>query len=220
MFTQVSVVSRVVAGVGLLVLCAGSVTAGAQRTDPTARRRLDLSAFGMVSGVYTGLGSSPYPSGFSGPEGRNIALSAGADLGFYSFLGLRLGGEVRGQLPLKSGQVDGQKSILGGLRVTHEPNGYGLFGRFRPYADVLAGRGELTFQNGGYAVPGIVFLSNTSAVYAGGGGFEYDVTRAFSIKADALFERWNTPVVGSGHIYSKQGGIGIVYRYGTGRGPR
>ena len=175
----------------------------------------------MVSGVYTGLGSSPLDNGgVYGPEGRNVALTAGADLGFYSVLGLRLGGEVRGEAALKSGQVDGQKSILGGLRLTHEPSGYGLFGRVRPYADVLAGRGELKYQNGGYPVPMALYLSNTSPVYAGGGGFEYDVTRAFSFKGDALFERWKSPVALGGRMYSKQGSIGIVYRYGTGRGPR
>lgn len=175
----------------------------------------------MLNGVYTGLGSSPYVnSGITGPEGRNISLSAGADLGFYSFLGLRLGAEVRGEAPLKSGQVDGQKSILGGLRVTHEPSGYGLFGHLRPYGDVLAGRGAINYQNGGYPAPGVLYLSNTSAVYAGGGGLEFDVTRSFSVKADALVERWYTPVGTNGHIYSKQGGIGVVYRYGMGRGPR
>lgn len=202
---------------GLMV----AVTAGAQRTYSTAQRRLDLSAFGMVSGVYTGLGGSPYDNGgVEGPEGRNVSITAGADLGFYSFLGLRLGAEVRGEAAIKAGQVDSQKSILGGLRVTHEPSGYGLFGNVRPYVDVLAGRGNIIYQNNGYPVPGILYLSNPSAVYAGGGGFEYDFSRAFSFKADALVERWNTPVVESGKIYSKQGSVGIVYRYGTGRGPR
>lgn len=176
----------------------------------------------MVSGVYTGLGASPLEGDgvHQGPEGRNISFTAGADLGVYSLFGVRLGGEVRGEVPIASGRLDGQKSILGGLRFTHEPSGYGAFGKFRPYVDVLAGRGEITYQNGGYPLPGVLYLSNTSAVYAGGGGFEYDVTRAFSFKADALVERWHTPVVGSGKIYSKQGSVGIVYRYGTGRGPR
>lgn len=178
----------------------------------------------MVNGMYTGLGSSPlFGDGVhQGPEGRNISITAGANLGFYSFLGLRLGAEVRGEIPIKSGQVDGQKSILGGLRVTHEPSGYGFFGRFRPYGDVLAGRGEITYQNGGYPVPpgNFSYLSSTSAVYAGGGGFEFDITRSFSFKGDAQVERWYTPVGTNGHLYSKQGGIGIVYRYGMGRGPQ
>lgn len=205
----------------LLLLGAGALSARAQRADPTAVRRLDLSGFGLVTGVYTGLGSSPLDNGgVYGPEGHNIGITAGADLGFYSLFGLRLGGEVRGEASIKSGQVVGEKSILGGLRLTHEPSGYGLFGRVRPYADVLAGRGELKYQNGGYPVQGALYLSNTSPVYAGGGGFEYDITRSFSFKGDALFERWRSPVALHGHTYSKQGSIGIVYRYGTGRGPR
>lgn len=186
----------------------------------TAERRLDLSAFGLFSGTYTGLGSSPYLYGIEGPQGRNLTFSLGANLGFYTFHGARLGAEVRGALPLNSGQVDGQKSILGGIHVTHEPSGYGAFGRVRPYVDVLAGRGEITYQNGGYPIPGFLVLSNPSAVYAAGGGFEFDVTRAFSVKADAQFQRWNTPVTTSGVLHVPQGGVGIVYRYGTGRGPR
>ena len=176
----------------------------------------------MVTGVYTGLGSSPLENDgiHQGPEGHNIGITAGADLGFYSFLGLRLGAEVRGEAAIKSGQVDGQKSILGGLRLTHEPSGYGVFGRFRPYADVLAGRGNIIYQNHGYPLANVLYLSNPSPVYAGGGGFEYDFSRAFSFKGDALFQRWNSPVAPGGHFYAKQGSVGIVYRYGTGRGPR
>ncbi len=195
------------------------VPAGAQARS-TAQRRLDLSAFALFSGTYTGLGSSPYVYGIEGPEGRNLTFSLGADLGVYSFHGARLGAEVRGAYPIKSGQVDGQKSILGGVRVAHEPSGYGLFGRVRPYADVLAGRGQISYQNSGYRVRDFLYLSSNSAVYEAGGGFEVDVTRAFSIKADAQFQRWNSPVKASGVLHVPQGGIGIVYRYGTGRGPR
>lgn len=204
--------------VGVLLLSGTGLRAQARST---AERRLDLSAFGLFSGTYTGLGSSPgFAGGFEGPEGRNLTFSLGADLGVYTFHGARLGAEVRGGLPINSGQVDGQKSILGGIRVTHEPSGYGFLGRVRPYADVLAGRGQLTYQNGGYPVPGFLVLSSNSAVYAAGGGFEFDVTRAFSIKADAQFQRWNTPVNASGVLHVPQGGVGIVFRYGTGRGPR
>ncbi len=203
--------------IGALLLSGAS---GWAQARSTAERRLDLSAFGLLSGTYTGLGSSPSLYGFEGPEGRNLTLSAGADLGVYTFHGARLGAEVRGAYPLKSGQVDGQKSLLGGVRVTHEPSGYGLFGRVRPYVTVLAGRGEIVYQNGGYYVSPFNYLSSTSAVYSGGVGFEYDVTRAFSIKADSQFQRWNSPVKASGVLHVPQGGVGIVYRYGTGRGPR
>lgn len=204
--------------VGALLL--SGVGASAQARS-TAERRLDFSAFGLFSGTYTGLGSAPvFPGNPEGPQGRNITFSLGADLGFYTFHGARLGAEVRGGLPIDSGQVDGQKSILGGIRVTHEPSGYGLFGRVRPYVDVLAGRGQLKYQNGGYPIPGFLVLSSNTTVYSGGGGLEFDVTRAFSIKADAQFQRWNTPVTTSGVLHVPQGGVGIVYRYGTGRGPR
>ena len=192
------------------------------QSGPTAVRKLDLSAFGMFSGVRTGLGSSPFlnANGLVGPEGRNLAITAGADLGFYSLRGFRLGAEVRGSIAVDSGQVDGQKSVLGGIRVTHEPTGYGFWGGFRPYGTVLAGRGELNYGTNGYPLNGITYLSSISNVYAGGGGIEYDFSRRFSLKLDGQVQRWNTPVLASGVIYSKQGSIGIVYRYGTGRGPR
>ncbi|MGI4756538.1 MAG: hypothetical protein ACRYGF_06780 [Janthinobacterium lividum] len=215
----------VVAGAGLALL--GSGVAAQAQARASADRRLDLSAFGLFSGTYTGLGPLSYPyliDGPQGPEGRNLTFSLGADLGVYTFHGARLGAEVRGSTPIKSGQVDSQKSILAGIRVTHEPSGYGFLGHVRPYVDVLAGRGQMKYQGGGYLVQDGSFLTeylaNNSAVYDAGGGFELDVTRRCSIKVDAQFQRWNTLVNTSGVIYSKQGGVGIVYRYGTGRGPR
>ncbi len=176
----------------------------------------------MFSGTQTGLGSSPYLPGNNGigPEGRNLAITAGADLGFYSLRGFRLGAEVRGSIAVDSGQVDGQKSLLGGVRVTHEPGGTGLWGSFRPYGTLLAGRGELNYGANGYPQNTLTYLSSISNVYAGGAGFEYDFSRRFSFKLDGQLQRWNTPVIASGVIYSKQGSVGVVYRYGTGRGPR
>ena len=213
------VCQRLLLLLGAALVCRTSLDA---QTYPAAQRRFDLSAFALFSGTYTGLGSSPLASGggFAGPGGRNLTFSLGADLGFYSYRGFQLGAEVRGAYPLDSGQVDGQKSILAGVRVTREPSGTGLFARVRPYGTVLAGRGQIEYQSGGYLTPGILFFNNNSAVYAGGFGAEADVSRSFSIRGDAQFQRWNTPVTQSGILHTSQGGIGIVYRYGAGSGPR
>ncbi len=192
------------------------------QTTSTAQRRLDLSAFVLLSGTDTGLGSSPYadPNGIAGPPSKNLTLSLGADLGFYSSHSFELQAEVRGGTPVDSGTVDGQKSILGGLRVTHEPGGSGFFGRVRPYGTLLAGRGQIDYQNVGYLIPGTLYISNNSAVYAAGLGTEVDVTRRFAVRVDAQFQRWNTPVTADGALRVAQGGVGLVYRYGTGSGPR
>lgn len=192
--------------------------AGAQ-ARPTADRTLHPSAFVLFSGTYTGLGASPL-SPNPGLGGRNFTLTLGGDLGVLPFRRFDLAAEVRGSYPLNKGKVDSQKSILGGLRVSREPVGEGFFSRVRPYANVLVGRGAMDYRGSGYPVPGLLYTRTVSTVYDAGGGFEVDITQQFSLKGDAQFQRWSTPVTASGHVYASQGGVGLVYRYGAGGSPR
>ena len=189
-----------------------------------AERGLHPSAFALFSETYTGLGASSFNPN-PGLGGRNFTLTLGGDLGVYPFRRFDLAAEVRGSYAINKGKVDGQSSILGGLRASREPVGEGFFGRFRPYANALIGRGAMDYQSGGYPVqesPSVVLLytRTVSTVYDVGAGFEVDVTQHFSFKGDAQFQRWSTPVTSSGHIYSSQGGVGLVYRYGAGGSPR
>ena len=115
----------------LLATISGTRAAQAQGM-PTATRQLQLSAFGAVSGVYTGLNG-----------GKNFSITAGGDLGLPPWRGIRPTIEVRGTYPTDHGLVDSQKSILGGLKVD-----FLLRHRFRPYGDVLFGRGQIDYGMG------------------------------------------------------------------------
>ncbi len=167
---------------------------------PTASRTLELSAFGAVSGVYTGLSS-----------GRNLSIVAGADVGLSPWHGLRPQLEVRGLYPLDKGNVDSQKSILAGLRAD-----FLLNHRLRPYGDFLFGRGDMRFGANGYVFVNAIYVETTTNVYSPGGGFDYDLTRHLSVKLDAQFQRWGEAPTPTGNIWSTLGTAGIVYRFNSG----
>jgi hypothetical protein len=186
----------------LAVLLAVVSTAGiatAQVAMPTATRTLTLSAFGGVSGVYTGLAG-----------GKNLSIVAGADLGLGSWRGVRPEIEVRGAYPVDKGTIDSQKSVLGGLKVD-----FLLNHRLRPYGDVLFGRGEMDYQSG-YLFNNLVYQLTTTNVYSAGGGVDYDLNDNFAIKADAQIQRWGYAPTPSGNLYSKLGTVGVIYRFNFG----
>jgi len=124
----------------LAALLLFSVAAKAQAV-PGASSTIALDVFLGTTGISTGLGS-----------GRNAGLTAGATLGFHPFFHLTPALEVRGTLPIDQGSVDGQKNVLGGLQVATQ------LSRFHPYANILFGRGEITYLNGG-----IRFLVSSSS---------------------------------------------------------
>jgi hypothetical protein len=197
----------------------GAPCLAAAQAIPTADRGAQASAFVLFSGTYTGLGASLF-SPQPGSGGKNLTISAGADLDFMLGRRFALGAELRGSYPINAGKVDGQKTILGGVRATREPVGdYGLLRRFRPYGNFLVGRGQMDMQSGGYIVPGFRYDLTTSTVYSPGGGFEIELTPRVALKADAQFQRWSTPLTPSGTLWAKQGGIGLTYRFGASRYP-
>lgn len=188
-----------------LLLCAVSnSTALRAQSIATASRGVVPSAFAGLTGTYTGLNGS-----------RNLGFTAGLDIGFRPFFGLLPSVDLRGTYPLDNGQVVGEEDAEGGLRVQKR------YGRFRPYADFLFGRGELNYQNGGLAVPmqAYRYVQTTSNVISPGLGLEADVSPHFAVLFDGQLKIWNVPfdpsgkTAGSGHIYSFPGTIGVVYRF-------
>ena len=127
---------------GALIWIQASPLQGQARASATATQQLSLSAFGGGTGTYTNL-----------LGGRNLGITAGADLAFMTFHRYRPVLELRGTVPIHGGQIDSQKSFLGGLAVERE------FGRVHPYVDFLVGRGQITYQNGGLQVGSVIFLS-------------------------------------------------------------
>jgi len=167
-------VKRFLAGIALAMLPSVVCAQG----KPTASQDLELSAFGGITGTYTGV-----------LGGRNAGITAGADLAFREFFGVRPGIEVRGTLPVDNGNIAGERNYLGGITLAKR------FGRFNVYGDFLYGHGEIKYQNGGLqnAAGTEVFLTSNSNILSPGGGFEYDISRHFSIKGDAQFQRNATP---------------------------
>jgi hypothetical protein len=164
---------------------------------PTATRGLDLSAFGGVAGVDTGLSG-----------GRNLSFVVGADLGFVPIHGVRPKLEVRGLYPMDGGNIASQRSVLFGPRFD-----FLLNRRLHPYGDFVFGRGQVNYESGGYPFGGSVYLETTTNVYSPGGGVDYDLSPHLSIKADAQFQRWGYMPTPSGSVWSKVGTIGVVYHF-------
>jgi hypothetical protein len=175
----------------------------AQSAHPTAARDLQLSAFGGVTGVYTGLSG-----------GKNFSITAGVDLGLPAWHSIRPSFEVRGTYPTDRGLVDSQKSVEGGLRVD-----FLLNHRIHPYADFLFGRGQMNYYQDQYRFNNAVYSLTTTYIDAAGAGFDYDLSDHLALKVDAQGVRWGSAPTTSGTIYSTAGTLGVVYRFGFG-GPR
>jgi hypothetical protein len=141
--------------------------------------------------------------------GRNLALTAGADLGFRSVHDFHPAIEVRGTYPVDGGTLDAQRNVLAGPRLSR------AYSWGRPYVDFLVGRGQINYKNNGYPAandPRRIYLQTASNVFSPGGGITVDVTRGFRLMADAQYQRYSTPVTSSGHLYAKAFTLGIEYR--------
>ena len=187
---------KIVLTLALLVATISWVSAAEAQGLPTASQPLQVSAFGGVAGVFTGLSG-----------GKNFAIVAGGDLALPPWHGVRPAIEVRGLYPTDHGLVDSQKSILAGLKVE-----FLLGHRLHPYGNFLFGRGEMNYGYG-YIFGNNVYALTTTNVYSPGGGFDFDLTRSFSVKVDGQYQRWGSAPTPSGTIYSTIGTAGLVYRF-------
>ena len=187
----------------MLATTFGACAAIAQETNPTASRKLQVSAFGAASGVYTGLAG-----------GKNLSITAGGDLGLPPFHGVRPTLEIRGTYPVDRGNIDSQRSILAGLKVE-----FLLHHRFRPYGDFLFGRGQMNYRTSTgadgfiFGNPPLKYLLTTTYIDSPGAGFDYQVGEHFAIKVDGQFQRWGYAPTPSGIVYSKVGSVGLVYYF-------
>ena len=167
------------------------------QATPAATQPIHLSAFGGITGSYTGLEQS-----------KNLGITAGVDIGFKPIYRLYPSAEVRGTYPVDDGSVAAEKNILFGLRV-ERPYGFA-----HPYVDILYGRNKIEYLNGGFpnASGTLLYLESISNVLSFGGGFDIDLTPHFAARFDGQLQRYQTPVTASGDIYAKAFTAGIVYR--------
>lgn len=187
--------------VATAVLSSG--VAHGQGAEPTANKLLEISAFGGITGTYTGLSG-----------GRNLGITAGVDIGARSYYGWRPFIEGRGNHFIDGGQIDAQKSAMGGIRLERH-----VLPSLRVYGDILFGRGEIDYQNGGYPSPSrnYLYLSSTTPVISPGAGAEYRLTENISGLVDVQFQHWDTPATPSGSIWSTPITIGARYRFNFNR---
>lgn len=183
--------------IAILILAVTRAASAHAQASPTATQRIQLSAFGGVTGTYTGLNS-----------GKNVGITVGLDFGFRPFFSLKPAIEVRGDFPFYKGSINSEQNLIGGLKMEKH------LGRFHPYADFLWGRGQINYGSG-YPDPNRIFeyLQSASNVLSPGGGLDLDLTDHLAFKADAQFQRYSTPVTISGHLDSKPVTVGIVYRF-------
>jgi hypothetical protein len=185
--------------VALLSFSLVSSSAALAQAIPAATQPIHLSAFGGITGSYTGLQSS-----------RNLGITAGVDVGFKPLFGVYPSAELRGTYPVDSGTVAGERNFAGGLKVERP-----YFGILHPYADILFGRNKIVYGSGGYpnANGTLLYQISIANLLSFGGGADYDLTPHFSAKADFQLQRYGTPVTSSGSIYAKAITIGVVYRF-------
>jgi len=194
--TQFVILCLVVAIAGLAPACLHAQAA------PTATANVRISAFAGVAGNLTGLETA-----------KNGDITAGIDIGIRPFFGFYPALEGRGMYPVERGQLVSADNLLGGLRLARHKN------RFTPYADVLFGRGLLKYANGGLPDSSgtLYYLQNTSNVISLGVGTDWDWSEHLSLKADLQLQRYDSPVVTTGTLFSKVLTIGVVYRLGFNR---
>jgi opacity protein-like surface antigen len=176
-------------------ICNLAPTAYAQAV-PAGTQRLQLSAFVAGTGTFTDLAG-----------GKNLGITAGADLTFLAFRLFRPAFEFRGTYPLDKGQISSQKNFLLGPKFEYP------LGRFHPYVDFFIGRGEINYHDPGFVFGNTRFISTNTLVYSPGVGLDYNLTHNLAIKADAQFQHWYTPAVASGAIHPTALTVGVVYNF-------
>jgi hypothetical protein len=176
-------------------ICTANHAASAQ-ASPAGTQKLQLSAFAGLTGTFTDLAG-----------GKNLGITAGADLTFLAFRLVRPSFEARGSYPIDEGHVSSQKNFLVGPKVEYP------IGHLHPYADFLFGRGEIDYHSPGYVFGNTRYLATNTFVYSPGVGLDYNLTHNLALKADAQFQHWNTPAVPSGAIHPIAVTIGVLYNF-------
>ncbi len=177
---------------------------------PTATRENHISVWGGATGTWTDLRPTASNGQPLGQEGRNLGVTIGGDFWWYSYRGFHPSVEVRGSYPIHKGGVDTLKYGLGGFRVDHR------YRNWIPYVDFLGGRGQIDYQNGGYPVGVISYISSTSTVYSFGGGTDLGITEHVSLKADYQYQIWSSPIpYTNGKQHPSVLTAGVIYHFGS-----
>jgi hypothetical protein len=188
--------TKTLANLALFLAIALPANQAHAQAGPTASQLLQLSTFGGITGTFTNL-----------EGGKNLGITAGADLTYLPLHSFRPSVEFRGTYPIDNGHISDQKNFLIGPKVEHP------IGRFIPYVDFLIGRGQIEYLNGGFLYNNFLYLSTNSTVYSTGIGLDYDLGPHWAAKADFQVQHWDTPVVPSGTIWPKATTFAVIYKF-------
>jgi hypothetical protein len=179
----------------ILLMCAPQLHGQA---EATASRPLGLSLFAGLSRTDTQLDG-----------GFNSDVTAGASLSFPRRFGLVPSAEVRATSPISDGQIVTEKSIIAGVGMT-EP-----VGRVRPFIDVLLGRAQFTYLNGGLPVSrsNVIYTKSAGNLFSPGFGSFWEIGPHLSVRIDAQLQYSKIPVTASGRLISIPVTLGIVYHF-------
>jgi hypothetical protein len=189
-------ISRMLSHAVLLTTAGAPLDRCFSQSIPVAAQQMQLSAFSAVTPISTGLG-----------QGKNLTITAGADIAFVGLRRIRSVVEIRGNYPIATGNVYKQKSFVAGPVIEY------TVGRFRPYADFLIGKGAINYLGGGYIFGSHKYISSSTVVYSPGVGLDYSITHHFALKADLQYQHWDVPVVVSGHINPTVMSLGGKYMF-------
>jgi opacity protein-like surface antigen len=187
----------------LLTAVSALTHAASAQAAPAGTQKLQLSAFAGATGTFTGL-----------EGGKNLGITAGADLTYLGFRRFHPAFEARGTYPIDKGHISSQKNFLLGPKVEYP------LGRLHPYADFLIGRGQIDYHDAGFISGNILYINSNTLVCSPGVGLDYNLTHNLAFKADVQFQHWNTPVVSSGSIHPTALTLGVVYNIDFNRGHR
>jgi hypothetical protein len=164
------------------------------QSTPTATQQLQLSAFVGGTGTFTNLAG-----------GKNLDITAGADITVLTFSRFRPAAEIRGSYPIDEGTISSQKNFLLGPKFEYP------IGRLHPYVNFLIGRGGIDYIRGGYIFGNVRYLSSNTLVLSPGVGLDYNLTHQLAVKVDFQYQHWNIPAVASGSINPKATTLAAVY---------
>jgi hypothetical protein len=163
---------------------------------PTATQRVQLSTFLVATKASVGLQGA-----------NNFTITSGSDLTLLVLRYFNTGVELRGSYPIRSGDVISQKSILVGPKIEYPKS------RFRPYADLLVGRGRINYLDGGYISGSVKYIRSDSAVLSPGVGCDLYFTHRVAVKVDIQYQSWDAPTASFGRIAPALISVGGSYNF-------
>lgn len=145
-----------------------------------------------------GMGSYTHPAYQGTPAA--IGITAGVNLdGIRLLRYLDLGLDVRGVT--SHSDIINESSASGGPRLSY--NAY----RVQPYVEYMFGVGRGIFNHSNDSD----YTRDYTAIRSYGGGFDYLVSRNFSLRADAQYQRWRFTHTAP-YFHPVQVSVGINYR--------